>query len=309
MGAMWKRQQANTAQERKNARRGKAKWSKEQNQKLVEAMDSSGDGNIDEAEFIKYCDQFMPEVGQGFNEIMTMWIDVGLRATENYMMRMSQLTKVFKAFDFDHSGYIEVAELLTVGQAVKPRPGVSSRKRRTVVSGVPEWSEAHNVRLVQVMDTSGDGRVSEAEFCFFCNKMLPQDETHFMLLLDHFLEVAREVLKAQEVQAKRAETDSEAGGGGLKQKELPKYGIATKLHDRHQNFRREKKMKHTLQGELEHRKQRTEDDYRSRGRMLRQRAFQVKQRAVNQARTWREHELAHLQSHPPPEPEANKSRD
>merc|ERR1711988_293235 len=94
--------------------------------------------------------------------------------------RRQRLQSVFGAFDLDRSGSIEVSELLELGRA-----------RRATGQRTGEWSPDRNRRLVQRLDTDGDGKVSEAEFVRHFSEALPYDESSFERVIEEFLEVAR----------------------------------------------------------------------------------------------------------------------
>lgn len=294
MGVEWQRRQVDTAYERQKARKRKVNWSVEQNQKLVDAMDTSGDGLVDLAEFIKYCDAYMPNVGQGFNDIMTMWIDVGLRSAENGQMRVARLEKLFHVFDLNMSGNIDLSELQQIGQTAKGRSTTASMMSHKLRPPSLTWTEAQNAAMCAAMDVNGDGKVSKGDFVAYCCELFPEDEVQFIALCDHFTEIGIEAERCREMLSKRSA--NAARHARTNPDNLPKYGLATKLYHMQRNRDQEEEMKRMVRSQLEDRKQRSEADYRSRGRLVRRREQQVKQRALELARTWREEHCAEQSS-------------
>ena len=77
--------------------------------------------------------------------------------------RRGQLAAVFALFDLDGSGSIESSELLELGKA-----------RRSLGQKSSSWSGAKNLRMMQRMDTDGDGTVCETEFIKHFARMLSE---------------------------------------------------------------------------------------------------------------------------------------
>ena len=96
--------------------------------------------------------------------------------------RRKKLKAVFAAFDLDHSGSIEVNELLALGKARR-----SSGQRKG------DWSAEQNQKLVKKLDSNYDGHVSEQEFVNHFNQALPRDIEQFDAVIHDFLEVAKVV--------------------------------------------------------------------------------------------------------------------
>ena len=154
-----------------------------------------------------------------------------------------------------------------------------------------EWTHAQNVAMMGAMDLNGDGKVSKSEFVFYCSQLLPQDEYQFMALCDNFTEIGMEAEKSRETASKRAENNARHARHA-KPESLAKYGVATKLYNMQQSRDQEQEMRRGVRNQLEERKQRSEADYRSRGRLVRRREQQVKDRALELARAWRDEQLS-----------------
>ena len=106
---------------------------------------------------------------------------------------------VYAQFDLDGSGNIESSELLALGQA-----------RRKLGQKTSAWTEEKNAKLVQKMDSDGDGQVSEREFATYFDSSLPSDRGAFDEIVFQFLEVAREC-RARKLAKKKAEAGSPRG--------------------------------------------------------------------------------------------------
>merc|ERR1712046_365158 len=151
----------------------------------------------------------------------------------------------------------------------KGRPTMNAHKKQQV--GRPrsvEWSEAQNAAMCAAMDVNGDGRVSKGDFVAYCCKLFPEEETHFTALCDHFTEVGLEAERLRENASKRT-ANAARHARHAKPENLPKYGLATKLYHMQRSRDEEEEMKRVARSQLEDRKQRSEADYRSRGRLVR----------------------------------------
>ena len=73
-----------------------------------------------------------------------------------------------KAVETDRSGHIEAAELSTLGQA-----------RRKVGQRKGEWTKGMNQRMVDRMDSSGDGKIGADEFAQHFDQVLSSDAAEF----------------------------------------------------------------------------------------------------------------------------------
>ena len=118
----------------------------------------------------------------------------------------------------------------------------------------------------------------------FCNKMFPRDHAQFMLLSSQFTEAAQEQQKATEAESKRAVANSQK----VEALELPKYGIATKLHDMRHSVSLRKAAYRTSRGKLEEQRRQYDEGVRARGRLRRKEAHSFQKQAWDKARAWRE---------------------
>ena len=111
--------------------------------------------------------------------------------------RMGRLKSVFKAFDWNASGTVDIAELLEVGKA-----------RRTLGQKKTTWDEEKNRQYLMRMDTDGTGevvllffpvdrkrdcsvpQVDETEFVSHFNRILPQDKDDFDAIIQEYMAAA-----------------------------------------------------------------------------------------------------------------------
>ena len=93
--------------------------------------------------------------------------------------RLTQLLRVFLAFDADGSGFVEVSELMQLG-AMRQQLGQTT----------DEWTEEKNAQLLNRMDTNQDGCISGSEFCSYFETTLPRNQQAFDVVVAQFMQVA-----------------------------------------------------------------------------------------------------------------------
>jgi len=95
--------------------------------------------------------------------------------------RQVKLAEVFAQFDLDGGGSIDSTELMQLGEA-----------RRELGQKDDEWTEERNAKLVESLDSDGDGRVSCTEFVEHFERGMPKAQDEFGAVVEEFLAAARE---------------------------------------------------------------------------------------------------------------------
>ena len=101
--------------------------------------------------------------------------------------RRQQLQSLFQEMDFDNSGNIDAAELSEVAQM---------RRALHQKSGDKPWTAALNNRLMEVIDSDGDGQINKFEFIdHYLRLFEAQDDYHFYTWVEQFQQVVQELHK------------------------------------------------------------------------------------------------------------------
>jgi len=206
-------------QARRKLGQKEGEWTEEMNQRMLDRMDSHGNGKVDRQEFAKYFERILPENAAEFVKTIQEFKSVAAECAkmppkrtqpsprsktplqrvsvpsrfESHMpspekrnqqksaadQRIIDLELVHKEMDIDRSGFIEAHELMLLGQA-----------RRKLEQKQGEWTEEMNERMVTRMDTSGDGKVGAKEFAKYFDRTLPAAPSEFDRTMKEFLAVA-----------------------------------------------------------------------------------------------------------------------
>eukprot|EP00658_Telonema_sp_P-2_P080992 TRINITY_DN8177_c0_g2_i1.p1 TRINITY_DN8177_c0_g2~~TRINITY_DN8177_c0_g2_i1.p1 ORF type:complete len:502 (+),score=139.24 TRINITY_DN8177_c0_g2_i1:225-1730(+) len=187
-------------------------WGPEQNQRLVDALDTDGDGTVSATEFVRHFNKVLPQDHDGFRGVVKDFLEVarvvrrskskqqsqsqelsrvemqrtiqlaeqaGRERSERRKARDRKLMEVFALVELDESGSIEAGELLELGEA-----------RRRVQHKTGQWTTHENQRLVDKVDVDGDGTVSCEEFVAHFSESLPHDLDSFNREIQKFMDVA-----------------------------------------------------------------------------------------------------------------------
>jgi hypothetical protein len=100
--------------------------------------------------------------------------------------REAKLAEVFRLFDLDGSGEIESQELW-----------VLATKRRELGQKTGTWTEEKHRRLIDDLDTNGDGRVQENEFVEAFERRLPRERAAFDAVIEEFTLAAKSLQPSQ----------------------------------------------------------------------------------------------------------------
>ena len=99
--------------------------------------------------------------------------------------RQQQLQSLFQEMDLDNSGNIDAAELSEVAQM---------RRALHQKSGDKAWTAALNNRLMEVIDSDGDGQINKFEFIdHYLRLFEAQDDDHFNTWAEQFQHVVQEL--------------------------------------------------------------------------------------------------------------------
>ena len=124
-------------------------------------------------------------------------------AAQQAKYRETKLAEVFALFDLDGNGSVEAQELMVLGL-----------RRRELGHVDGGWSEKQNEKLVQAMDTNGDGKIQQSEFCQYFSQALALDTAKFENVITQFKEVAQSCKPNVDAAAVKAEEHSCGKAGG-----------------------------------------------------------------------------------------------
>jgi len=89
------------------------------------------------------------------------------------------LNGVFKAFDMDGGGTLDISELYGLGKA-----------RRRTGAKVSAWTEGKTEQMMSKMERDEDGRINRRGFVgYMMRKLMGEDDEDFEEAMDDFMEV------------------------------------------------------------------------------------------------------------------------